>query len=528
MSTIDRRGATVSAADPPIGTNPNPDLAIKAPVRAATTGSGIALSGLQTVDGVALAAGDRVLVKDQTDATTNGLYNAATGPWTRTIDANNSSQFTTGTQVLVAAGTSNANGAFKLTTANPVVVGTSALTWALGVPPATVSGLTITPAALSTNLGLTVTQNGAGTVGPGFSYNSIAITDNLASGGNVVDGLSVFLGLAGSAVNGARQAFQSTVWLTQPTSPTNPSRFYVGAVAVARAVSGDGGGVGTEKGSIFAGGDIAQLAASATHMAECCGREINTGCESGSSVLDKWGLSIVQLANDAVSGSRNDAAVRLVNQGGAIGWGTLIQIGDGLNASPLTTSGSIVAIKGSPTFANGIDLSGASITGYAFRTPGGKINVASAAGTPNANFPFAVQLPDATFPNPGQYLFAGGSKAVRLWTNAAGAFIEGIDATGVASYQPLTIGAGVLTFQTLGANAGQFAASGGFSVGTTSDPGAGAIYVNTPTFMLRTKTSFTNGAAAQTATLTNAPAAGNPTKWIAIDDNGTTRQIPAW
>jgi phage-related tail fiber protein len=95
MATIDRRGATVSAADPPIGTNPNPDLAIKAPVRAATTGN-ITLSGLQTIDGVALGVGDRVLVKDQTNATANGLYNAATGPWTRTIDANNNSQFATG------------------------------------------------------------------------------------------------------------------------------------------------------------------------------------------------------------------------------------------------------------------------------------------------------------------------------------------------------------------------------------------------------------------------------------------------
>jgi len=273
---------------------------------------------------------------------------------------------------------------------------------------------------------------------------------------------------------------------------------------------------------------IATLSASATHMAALVGGEVDISAAAGSSVLDKYGWSIIQLSTDGVAGSRNDAALFFVNQSGAVGWGTLLQIGDGLNASPLKTAGSIMAIKGSPTFANGIDLSGALITGYAFRTPGGKINVASAAGTPNANFPFAVQLPDATFPNPGQYLFAGGSKAVRLWTNAAGAFIEGIDATGVASYQPLTIGAGVLTFQTLGANAGQFAASGGFSVGTTSDPGTGAIYVNNPTFMLRTKTSFTNGAAAQTATLTNAPAAGNPTKWIAIDDNGTTRQIPAW
>lgn len=43
-----------------------------------------------------------------------------------------------------------------------------------------------------------------------------------------------------------------------------------------------------------------------------------------------------------------------------------------------------------------------------------------------------------------------------------------------------------------------------------------------------TTTTFTDGAAAAVGTLTNAPAAGNPTKWIPIDDNGTTRYIPAW
>src|SRR5260370_12013146 len=120
MSTIDRRGATVSAADPPVATNPNPDLAIKAPVRAATTGSGITLSGLQTIDGVALSVGDRVLVKDQTDATTNGIYNASTGPCTRTIDANNNSQFAQGLMVAVAAAPISPHTLFRLTTPHPL------------------------------------------------------------------------------------------------------------------------------------------------------------------------------------------------------------------------------------------------------------------------------------------------------------------------------------------------------------------------------------------------------------------------
>ncbi len=46
--------------------------------------------------------------------------------------------------------------------------------------------------------------------------------------------------------------------------------------------------------------------------------------------------------------------------------------------------------------------------------------------------------------------------------------------------------------------------------------------------LFRTTTALTNNAAAQIATLTNGPTAGNPTKWIPINDNGTTRNIPAW
>lgn len=56
-----------------------------------------------------------------------------------------------------------------------------------------------------------------------------------------------------------------------------------------------------------------------------------------------------------------------------------------------------------------------------------------------------------------------------------------------------------------------------------------SIYIqNSATFFLRAKTTLTNNAAASLGTLTNAPAAGNPTKWFAIDDNGTTRYIPSW
>jgi hypothetical protein len=46
--------------------------------------------------------------------------------------------------------------------------------------------------------------------------------------------------------------------------------------------------------------------------------------------------------------------------------------------------------------------------------------------------------------------------------------------------------------------------------------------------LLATSAALTNGAASATATLTNAPSSGNPTKWVPINDNGTTRYIPTW
>jgi hypothetical protein len=55
-----------------------------------------------------------------------------------------------------------------------------------------------------------------------------------------------------------------------------------------------------------------------------------------------------------------------------------------------------------------------------------------------------------------------------------------------------------------------------------------ADLTNTTGRLMDSSTTLTNGAAAATGTLTNAPAAGNPTKWVPIDDNGTTRYIPAW
>lgn len=92
--------------------------AIKAPVAAATIAN-VTLSGLQTVDSVSLSAGDRVLVKDQTDATENGIWVAASGTWSRATDFNGARDIVRGSLVAVNSGNYNGGVIFTVTTDAP-------------------------------------------------------------------------------------------------------------------------------------------------------------------------------------------------------------------------------------------------------------------------------------------------------------------------------------------------------------------------------------------------------------------------
>jgi hypothetical protein len=79
----------------------SPEEGIKAPVVVATTAN-ITLSGEQTINSVAVVAGDRVLVMNQTDATENGIYNVSTTTWSRATDFNAASDVVNGVLVLSA------------------------------------------------------------------------------------------------------------------------------------------------------------------------------------------------------------------------------------------------------------------------------------------------------------------------------------------------------------------------------------------------------------------------------------------
>jgi phage-related tail fiber protein len=103
-------------------------LDFKASVRVATTAP-ITLSGTQTIDGVSVIAGDRVLVKDQGTASENGIYVCAAGSWSRSTDADVSAEVTTGMYVFVSEGTSNADSGWVLSTNDAITLGTTGLTF---------------------------------------------------------------------------------------------------------------------------------------------------------------------------------------------------------------------------------------------------------------------------------------------------------------------------------------------------------------------------------------------------------------
>ena len=148
-------------------------------VRASTTAN-ITLSSLQTIDGISVAAGDRVLVKNQTVASGNGLYIAATGAWTRTTDGGNGS-ITPSTTVMVEEGSTLAGTQWRVITTGAIVVGTTSIAWSqIGAGTSYTNGVGINVAGNVISVDSTVARKASAIIGNG-SLTAIPVTHNLGS-----------------------------------------------------------------------------------------------------------------------------------------------------------------------------------------------------------------------------------------------------------------------------------------------------------------------------------------------------------
>lgn len=150
----------------------------KQPVRAATTAN-VTLSGTQTIDGVALVVGDRVLVKSQSTAADNGIYVVASGAWTRATDMNTGAK-ALGAATFISEGTTLGNTVWLQTTDAPITIGTTALVYAQiggGATYTAGNGVTINAGVIAVDPTVVVRKYAA-TVGDGTTT-TITLTHNL-------------------------------------------------------------------------------------------------------------------------------------------------------------------------------------------------------------------------------------------------------------------------------------------------------------------------------------------------------------
>jgi hypothetical protein len=184
-------------------------LDVKSSVHAATTAN-ITLSGTQVVDGVSLIVGDRVLVKDQSTGSQNGIYVVASGAWARSADADNNpgGEVTSGMFTFVEEGTINASTGFVLTTSDPITLGTTALTFTLFSSSGTLiagEGLSKSGNTLQVNVsnGITIASDSvqlASTVaGTGLTFSSgvvnvIGTANRITANADSIDIASTYVG----------------------------------------------------------------------------------------------------------------------------------------------------------------------------------------------------------------------------------------------------------------------------------------------------------------------------------------------
>ena len=192
------------------------DIDYKQTAKAVTT-SNITLSGgaPATVDGVSLALRDRILVTGQSTGSENGIYYVTTvgagsnGTWARSLDADTTGEVSAGMIIMVTEGTTYADTQWKLTTDDPITIGTTSLTFvrngnaAYGTVAvsgedsivADAIGDTLTIVA-GTNLALTTNAStDTLTITPSLtpSLTSVTATGNI-TGGNITTGGNVGIG----------------------------------------------------------------------------------------------------------------------------------------------------------------------------------------------------------------------------------------------------------------------------------------------------------------------------------------------
>jgi len=362
ISTVTGTISTTPSAATDIANKQYVDYALlgiswKAPAKAATTAN-ITLSGAQTIDTVAVVAGDTVLVKNQTLPAQNGIYTVQTGAWTYATGSTTWAQYVGAVIYIVAGG--QATAAFYTTAQPGGTLGVTAMDWynlSFSSSYTAGTGLTLIGTQFSiTNTGVTAATYGSASNVPVIAFNAqgqaTSVTNTAISIANTqVTGLGTLstqnassVAITGGTING------TTIGAT--TASTGAFTTLGGTTITASTqFSGAGTGLTGTATSLSIGGNAA-TATSATSATTAT----NLAGGLAGSLPYQSGAG----ATTFLSAGTNGQVLTLA--GGVPSWATL-------------SAGTVTSVSGTGT-VSGISLSG-TVTSSGSLTLGGSLDLSS-------------------------------------------------------------------------------------------------------------------------------------------------------
>ncbi len=309
-------------------------LSWKNAVRAASAGADLTLSAPQTVDGVALIAGDRILVKDQATGSQNGIYVVAAGAWTRAEDMNASAEVK-GAAVFVTDGTANQGKAWACNNSGAVVLETTAIAFVQFASPGVYtagSGLTLT--------GLDFAVDPDGTT-VGFSGNKLQVKNGGITATQIANNTITAAQIANDAI-GATQIANDSIALGTKTTGN-----YVATVTGSTAISVTGSGSETALVTLDLADNAvtnAKIADNAVNTAEIVDSAVTSAKIAAATIVDSnisatAAIVDTKLATIATANKVSGSAVQLNATGG-------IENSTGLQVKVPANSGLVRTVSG--------------------------------------------------------------------------------------------------------------------------------------------------------------------------------------
>jgi len=377
-------------------------------VRVATTAS-ITLSGTQTIDGIAVVANDRVLVKNQATASQNGIYLCEAGAWTRASDYSTSAQVF-GSVVFVLLGTVGAGSVWQCTNTTAPTIGSTSLTYAITQVGAT------TPSAVGT--AAAGTSNWLARIDHVHAHGNQAASGTLhAAVTNAAAGFTPAVGATGTVLvtaNGTSASW-ATITTTNISSTAGITATQL-AVGAANTVLNTNSGASANQWSLLTASNLSSTAGIAlTQMA--AGGANNVALGGATAAANAWGL-ITTSNISATAGitptqlSTGGANQAITSNGTVNSWSTLT-----LGATaPIAVSnsgnvvqGTTISVASATTGALGVVQLAGDLAGTATSVTVAKINGAS--------------VPASGTLAQGDVLYYSGSGWVRLAAGTSGNFL---------------------------------------------------------------------------------------------------------